>query len=153
MPIHSFDDDLFEDSFASRNTQQKKQHNCLISMWKQVYQSIYEIEFDRMSDPSLFVACNDLVRFCKSHSLNMNKYIEWSMKNFNVFSPRRLINDKFLIAFLDSQVPINVSGGYFIIEIGEVVSTVFQEDGQILLDLPSDGKVFVDGKLVHAKRV
>lgn len=151
MPEHSFDD-LFESGYIEEKKQRKPQ-NYLVDMWKKLYYQAYDIEFDRMSDQNLFVACTELARFCKSNNLEIEEYILWSMKNFDVFSPRRLTSTKSLQAFMSSQIPIDASGGYFIIESGEVVSVVFQEDGQIAMDLPPDGKVYVGGKLVHAKKV
>jgi hypothetical protein len=153
MTAHSFEEDIFGEGYVSPRTQQKKPKNDLINTWKHIYLKVYEVEFDRMSDPSLFVACTDLARFCKTHNLDIEEYVTWAMSSFDVFSPRRITTEKFLSAFLSSRVPVDASGGYFIIETGEVVPMVFQENGQVALELPSDGQVFVDGKLVHAKRV
>ena len=155
MAIHSFEDDLFEEGLvrpqpaAIRATKQSP----LTTKWKTLYQEVYGVEFDRMDDPNLFNACVELNRFCKMNSLDFSAYAKWGMESFEVFSPRRLMNPKFIEAHKNSIIPEDAAGGFFVIETGEVVTTVFQEDGQIAFDIPSDGEVYIDGKKVHVMKV
>ena len=154
MSVHSFDDDLFEEGFVKPQMDIKpKKQNALVTNWKQTYQEVYGVEFDRLDDPNLFNACVELSRFCKTHNLDLDTYIKWGMENFEVFSPRRLMNVKFLEAYKNSLVPENVTGGFFVIETGEVVSNVFLEDGQIAFEIPKNGEVYVGGKKVHVMKV
>jgi hypothetical protein len=155
MAIHSFEDDLFEEGVVRTQAApiKAKKQNPLTATWKTLYQEVYGVEFDRMDDPNLFNACVELNRFCKANNLDFSAYSKWGMENFEVFSPRRLMNSKFTEAHKNSIIPEDATGGFFVIETGEVVNTVFLEDGQIAFDIPSNGEVYIEGKKVHVMKV
>lgn len=154
MSIHSFEDDLFEEGIVRPQTSVKpKKQNTNVETWKRLYQECYGVEFDRMNDANLFNACVELNRFCVTNHLDFATYVRWGMENFEVFSPRRMMSKHVFEAYKNNLIPENVTGGFLVIETGTVVNTVFQEDGQIAFDIPPDGGVYVDGKLVHVTRV
>ncbi|MFA5037009.1 MAG: hypothetical protein WC479_07520 [Candidatus Izemoplasmatales bacterium] len=155
MSGYSFEDDLFGEGLLSPKPTaiKAKKQNPLVMTWKQLYQEVYCVEFDRMDEPNLFNACVELNRFCSNNHLDFSSYVRWGMENFEVFSPRRMMSKSIFGAYKNNLIPEGVSGGFLVIETGQVVYTVFQKDGQIALDIPPDGGVYIEGKLVHVTRV
>ena len=154
MPTHSFDpDDLFAESFTDIQNKPHVSRNQTVIRWKQLYREVYGVDYDRMNEANLFSACCELNRFCKANGADYEKYVRWGMSNFDIFSPRRLTTPKFLAAFNNSYIPETTSGGFFIIETKEIVPMVYQEDGQIALDIPPDGKAYINGNEVHVMKV
>jgi hypothetical protein len=155
MPVLSFDDLVDEEVviFKPKHTDKKP---SLSAIFKKAYQDHNGCELEKIGEAQLFIAASELDRYCRKSGVDFQQYAEWAINNFEeVFSPRRLINDKYLSAFLTSQISYDQSelSGFFIIETKEVVDNIYSSDGQILFTVEDGAEVYVNGKKVHVKRL
>lgn len=144
--------DCFEENVPVPLTKRKVQLSPS-DLWKKYFLSIYQCEFDLISDANLYISCKELSKYCTINALNYEKYIEWGMINFDLKSPRYLSSQKMLLTYKQSLVPEDSESGFFIIETGEIVSEIYKLDGQLLMEIPSDGTAYINENLVHVVRV
>lgn len=130
--------------------------NQAVCTWNDIYFECTGSSYDGLSVAHQWMACNTLKKQCEMDGIDYEDYLRWFFTVFTgVFSPNYLLRKDVRKAYRYhlSQNHTDTQG-YLVLETGQIVGHVFQNDGQLMTQEIESGPAYdADGNLIHVTRI